>query len=63
MTAEEFLRERLDDWSVGVEEALIDFTRIKCKEVLEIAAKKAKTKEEYLDPFLKPDTIADKDSI
>ncbi len=46
-----------------LEELLKEFTKIKVKEALEIAAKKAKTEEYYSDPFLKPRVVVDKDSI
>lgn len=68
MTAEEFWKNNLmfsGSGNVDYEfsEVLREFAKLKCQELLEIVAEKAETKKEYLDPFLKPDIIIDKNSI
>lgn len=76
MTAEDFLQEHLEIshfyldkyeqtccFSADVQKAMREFAELKCKELLEIVAEKAKTRKEYYDPFIEPSIIVDKDSI
>lgn len=72
MTAKEFLEER-EMYNPDIEDVVLEYTKLKCQELLEIVAKKAKIADEDNDVYQQPHifyckgeeykTWVDKDSI
>ena len=68
MTAEKYIMENTDIMTMAgnkqkVAKAMIEFAELKCKELLNIVAEKAKTKTDYFGGSFRGDIIIDKDSI
>lgn len=65
MTAKEFIDYMEEDgkYTFGYEECMEEFAKYKCKQLLEIVAGKAKTKNDDFGSSFRGDIIVDKDSI